>query len=238
MLSKVKFLTLLFVLAGCSVARQTGIEPAISNKSEIPERLSGIDGILPMSFQLHDVPHNPRKQKGTDCAPDSLRMVLSYRGKNVAEQDIPRLLTSRGKGGGTSFYQMQEIAAKEYGLPSFVINNCDLDSIKAAIVSKLPPIIGYRSGGKYYHAVVAVGYDDEKRLMFVHDPNIVSVRKIRYSDLGGLSDEGIQRLSCLLVLPAGSTEASLMKDIEKHIPKDITSKLSISSLYPTDSEKR
>ncbi len=195
----------------------------------------GLKKDIPISFQLHDVPHNPSKQKGTDCAPDSLRMVLNYRGKNVGEQDIPRLLTSRGKGGGTSFYQMQDIAVKFYNLPAFVLNNCDLTSIKVLIINKLPPIIGYRISGKYYHAVVAVGYDDKRRQMLVHDPNIIGVRKIRYSDLGGMSNDGIQRLSCLLVLPNEANYETLIKVLKDYIPEEMLSKLNVSIMLPSQS---
>ncbi len=184
---------------------------------------------------MHDVPHNPSKQKGTDCAPDSLRMILNYRGKNVAEQDIPRLLTSRGKGGGTSFYQMQDITVKFYNLPALVLNNCDLTLIKVLIINKFPPIIGYRSSGRYYHAVVAVGYNDERRQMLVHDPNIIGVRKIRYSDLGGVSNDGTQRLSCLLVLPNGSNHETLIEVLEGYIPEEMLSRLSVSVMLPSQS---
>ena len=205
-----------FIISGCTFLSQ----PNNVKKNSASDISKGTEGSLPITFQLHDVPHNPRKQKGTDCAPDSLRMVLNYRGKNVAEPDIVRQLKSRGFGGGTSFSQIQEIAAKGYGLPSFVIHNCDLDTIKSAIMNKWPPIIGYRASGKYYHAVVAVGYDDDKKLMFVHDPNVLSVRKMRYSDLGGFEDDGLQRLSCLIILPAGSTEDDLRKALAKYITKE------------------
>lgn len=219
-------------LTGCSntVSRTDAVA---SESINIDSR--GLKKDIPISFQLHEVPHNPTKQKGTDCAPDSLRMILNYRGKNVGEQDIPRLLTSRGKGGGTSFYQMQDIAVKFYNLPAFVLNNCDLTSIKVLIINKLPPIIGYRSSGKYYHAVVAVGYDDKRRQMLVHDPNIIGVRKIRYSDLGGMSNDGIQRFSCLLVLPSDANYETLVKVLKDYIPEEMLSKLNVSMMFPSQS---
>jgi ABC-type bacteriocin/lantibiotic exporter with double-glycine peptidase domain len=218
-----------FIISGCTFLSQ----PNNATKNSASDISKGTEGSLPTTFQLHDVPHNPRKQKGTDCAPDSLRMVLNYRGKNVAEPDIVRQLKSRGFGGGTSFFQIQEIAAKDYGLPSFVIHNCDLDTIKSAIMNKWPPIIGYRATGKYYHAVVAVGYDDDEKLIYVHDPNVLSVKKMRYSDLGGFENDGTQRLSVLLVLPAGLTDVDLSNGLAKYVPKEILSKLIISSMFPS-----
>jgi hypothetical protein len=218
-----------FIISGCTFLSQ----PNNVTKNSASDISKGTEGTLPITFQLHDVPHNPRKQKGTDCAPDSLRMVLNYRGKNVGEADITRQLKSRGFGGGTSFFQIQEIAVKDYGLPSFVIHNCDLDTIKSAILNKWAPIIGYRASGKYYHAVVAVGYDDDKKLMFVHDPNVLSVKKMRYSDLGGFGDDGVQRLSVLLVLPAGLTDVDLANGLARYVPKEILSKLVVSAMFPS-----
>jgi hypothetical protein len=230
----IQLFILLITLCGCSMLSQ----PSTLNKTKSPsDVMGGTEGSLPITYQLHDVPHNPRKQKGTDCAPDSLRMILNYRGKNVDEPDITRLLTSRGMGGGTSFGQMQDIAANNYGLPAFVIHNCDLDSIKSAINNKMPPIIAYRSSGRTFHAVVGVGYDDNRKLIFVHDPNVLSVRKMRYSDLGGFEDDGLQRLSCLIVLPAGATEDELRKAFAKYITKENVVKLAISSMYPSEVDK-
>ena len=222
-------LLLLILLTGCAALEQT---PGVSAIQE--NVLGGTEGPLPKKFQLHDVPHNPSKQKGTDCAPDSLRMALNYRGQNIADdQEIVRKLTSRGITGGTTFRQMQEIAVKDYGLSAFIIYNCDLDSLKAAIVNKWPPVVGYRVSGKYYHAVVAVGYDDKRHAMFVHDPNYLRVRKIRYDDLGGTSKDSVQRLSCLLILPEDMTEAELRRGLEKYVPKELVEKLRISSMLPS-----
>ena len=109
----------LIALAGCAFLEQTD-----TKASENIDLISGTEGSLPESYQLHDVPHNPREQEGTDCGPDSLRMVLNYRGKNVArDSDIPRELDEinglRGRGGGTTINQMMRISAESYGLPAF-----------------------------------------------------------------------------------------------------------------------
>lgn len=225
----INFVVIIILLVmGCSHASLQNIKNYESTES------SSLDSpnVLPTSFELHNVPHNPRKQQGTDCAPDSLRMVLKYWGKEVGEQDIPRLLDSRGRGGGTSFSQMQEITVKHYNLPAFIIPNCDLTSIKALILNGWPPIIGYRVSMRYYHAVVAVGYDDKRRQILVNDPNFVGVRKIRYSDLGGFSEDGIQRLSCLIVLPLGKTEEDIREGLQRYMPKETVSKLVIASAVP------
>jgi hypothetical protein len=225
-------LFIFIILSGCAMLKQPST-PNNSNDTAIKTEAS-----LPETFQLHDVPHNPRRQEGTDCAPDSLRMVLNYRGKDVSKDwDIPQQLTSdltglRGSSGGTSFGQMQRIAAEVYKLPAFLIYNCDLQSMKALIMSKWPPIVTYRIAGKAYHAVVAVGFDDKRRNLLVHDPNFAGVSKIRYSDLGGLENDSVQRVSCLLVLPEGSTEMDLQNGLEKYVPKDVISKLTVSVMFP------
>jgi hypothetical protein len=227
------FIVLILLIPGCAFLGQ----PNTSKSDSGTEKISGTEGTMPEIFQLHDVPHNPRKQKGTDCAPDSLRMVLNYRGKKVDEQDIVRQLTARGFGGGTTFGQMQEIATKAYNLPSFTIHNCDLNTIKSAILNKWAPIIGYRASGKYFHAVVAVGYDDDRRMIFVHDPNILGVRKMRYSDLGGVSDDGVQRLSVLIVLPESLTPDDLTQGLAKYVSKENIAKLAVSIMLPTQEDK-
>ena len=135
-------------------------------------------------------------------------------------------------GGGTTLGQMMRISAGSYGLPAFIVRNCDIHSLKAAIVNGWPPILTYRSTGKTYHAVVAVGYDDKRNVMIVHDPNYTHVRKIKYYDLGGTTEDGVQRFACLVVLPAGADDELLMRGLEKYVPKKITSKLIVSSLIP------
>ena len=226
------FCVLCLIVAGCAILEQSPNRSSVAESEE----MGGTEGSISQSFQLHDVPHNPRKQKGTDCAPDSLRMVLTYRGKKIdSDWDIPQQLETRGRSGGTSFRQMQQIAVKSYGLPAFIVNNCDLQSMKAAIMNKWPPIVGYRSSGKYYHAVVAVGYDDKRRVLLVHDPNYPRVRKIKYYDLGGVSEDSVQRLSCLLVLPQGSTLEDLRLGLEKYIPKELVSKLVVFGMVPSQS---
>ena len=232
------YLILLVVLTGCSVLRQT------RSPSTEADFASEMEEVLPQRFQLHDVPHNPRRQEGTDCAPDSLRMVLNYRGKNVVKDwDIPLKLTRevtglRGRSGGTSFHQMQKIVVETYGLPAFIIPNCDLYSLKAAIVNRWPPIISYKSRGRSHHAVVAVGYDDKRHNMLIHDPNYLSVRKMRYYDLGGVSENSVQRLPCLLVLPKGSTEKDLRRGLEKYVPKEMVLRLRIFPLLPLQKPDR
>jgi hypothetical protein len=227
-------LTLLIFLAGCSVLEQQNIE----SSAEESGLVSGSEGVLPGSFRLHDVPHNPRKQKGTDCALDSLRMVLNYRGKDVKEGEISRKLDqitggSRGSQGGTTFSQMQRIAVQFYGLPAFMIGNCDLDSVKAAIVNRWAPVVAYRSSGRTYHAVVAVGYNDRRRIMYVHDPNYVRVEERRYDDFGGLTKDSEQRISCLVVLPEGSTVADFKQGLEKYVPQEMLSQLRVYAMMPS-----
>jgi hypothetical protein len=92
--------------------------------------------------------------------------------------------------------------------------------------------VGYRVGGRNYHAVVAVGYDDKRRRMRVHDPNYLRVKDIRYDDLGGLSGDSEQVLTCLLVLPEGSTQDTLRQGLEKYVPKEVVRRLTIYSQLP------
>jgi len=226
------------LLSGCAMLEQPGASSSNTKEAAIKTESS-----FPQSFQLHDVPHNPIQQKGTDCAPDSLRMVLTYRGKNISkDSDIPQLLSSdltglRGSTGGTSFGQMQKIAAEVFKLPAFLIYNCDLQSLKSLIMNKWPPIIGYRIAGRAYHAVVAVGFDDKRRNLLVHDPNFPGITKIRYPDLGGLENSSVQRIPCLVVLPEGTTPMDLQNGLMKYVSKEVISELTVSVMIPSQNDK-
>jgi len=173
---------------------------------------------LPERFRLHKLHHNPRKQKGTDCGPDSLRMVLNYLGNDVTEGDIVRKLQKRTKRGGTTFHQLKEIAESHYGMKAFMVSNANLNVLKVLLVQNYPPIVGYRTRNREGHAVVFAGYDDKKRVAFINDPNYVKVTRIGYMDfLGAWKSYG---RPCLLIAPANTTQKMIKKDLGEYLPKD------------------
>ncbi|MDQ1327808.1 MAG: Peptidase 2 protein, partial [Candidatus Poribacteria bacterium] len=51
-----------FIISGCTFLSQ----PNNVAKNSASDISKGTEVSLPITFQLHDVPHNPRKQKGTD----------------------------------------------------------------------------------------------------------------------------------------------------------------------------
>jgi len=60
---------------------------------------------------------------------------------------------------------------------------------------------------------------------------------MRYSDLGGIGEDGGQTLSVLLVLPAGLTDVDLANGLAKYVPKEILSKLVVSAMFPSQDQK-
>jgi len=171
---------------------------------------------FPEKFRLHKLRHNPRNQKGTDCGPDSLRMVLNYWGLNVREGEIVRELHRRTRKGGTTFQQLKEIAESHYGMKAFIVSNASFNTLKALLIQNFPPIVGYRTKNRTGHAVVFVGYDDKKRMAFVNDPNYLKVTRISYIDfLGRWKSHGSL---CLLIAPANITPGMIKKALEAYLP--------------------
>jgi len=205
----------LLLLAGCLPSLQ-----AIKEALEEPEAREAVVGAqvkpeLPPRFILHSVPHNPRRQRGTDCGPDSLRMVLNYYGKNVHEGDITKKIRRRGRHGGVSLSELARIAKEYYGLEAYVMMGGKLEVLKALLLNGWPPIVAYRARGDIGHAVVVVGYNDLRGYILVHDPNFLRVTKIPYRDFlpawrqfGGWM---------LVVVPKGITLPDVLNAVDKYV---------------------
>lgn len=213
-------LIVLFHIAGCEPVRQkikSDLTAPVKEQAPAPKEeyvLSAPKNSLPKKFILHSVPHNPRRQQGTDCAPDSLRMVLNYYQKGCKEGELVKQLESRGRYGGVSLGQLAKIA-KRYDLEAYLMSGLNLDILKAFLLNRWPPIVSYKSGRNTGHAVVMVGYDDVKKRLLIHDPNFVKVRQFPYyqflpvwKQTGNL---------CLLVVPKGLTRQDIMGSVRKYV---------------------
>jgi len=174
--------------------------------------------LLPKKFNLHSVPHNPRSQRGTDCGPDSLRMVLNCYDKECKEGELVKQLDSRGRYGGVSFKQLAEIA-KKYDLESYLMSDLNFDILKSFLLNEWPPIVAYKSRANNRHAVVMVGYDDVKKRLFVHDPNFVKVRQIPYHQFLPVWKQAGN--FCLLVVPKGLTRQDIITAVRKYVSVEV-----------------
>lgn len=77
--------------------------------------------------------------------------------------------------------QMSQIATEVFNLKPQLINNPTIEDLKKYIAQNIPVIIPasgktlfkenhyFKSGGPWYHAVVLLGYDDNKKQFIVHD---------------------------------------------------------------------
>lgn len=186
-------------------AQPTAQSPSSKKKSKLS---------LPNKLILHSVPHNPRRQRGTDCGPDSLRMVLNYYEKGVKEGEIVRQLDSRGRYGGVSIAQLGKIA-RNYGLDAYLMSQLNLDTLKAFLVNRWPPIVSYKLRARQGHAVVLTGYNDVKKRVFVNDPNFIKVRRLPYYQF--LPAWKRYNNSCLLIVPKKSTRQDITAAVKKYV---------------------
>ncbi|MCD6508668.1 C39 family peptidase [Candidatus Poribacteria bacterium] len=213
---------MIFPLIGCEMTynklkADLTAKPVDMSNGKVEKEVSAEIPSLPQKFTL-PVPHNPARQYGPDCGPDSLRMVLNYYGKGVREGDIVRQLKSRGKYGGVTLSQLARIA-RGYDLEAYIMAGLNLEILKALLVNKWPPIVTYRARRDVGHAVVVVGYDDTKKRLMVNDPNFVRVSRIPYHDFipawqqfGG---------SCLLVVPKGIKQSDILAAIRRYVSFEI-----------------
>lgn len=77
--------------------------------------------------------------------------------------------------------QMATISAQYLGLKSQILDDLNLDTIKRYLVQNIPVIIpangkilfkenkNFRQGGPYYHNLVILGYNEDKKQFIVHD---------------------------------------------------------------------
>ncbi|MBC8230588.1 C39 family peptidase [bacterium] len=194
-------------------------QPIVQSSISQEERQSLLQGdSLPKKFNLHSVPHNSRTQRGTDCGPDSLRMVLNYYDKKCKEGELVKQLDSRGRYGGVSFKQLAEITRK-YDLEAYLMSNLNLDILKSFLLNQWPPIVAYKSRRNTGHAVVMVGYDDAKKRLSVHDPNFVKVRQIPYHQFLPVWKQTSN--SCLLVVPKGLTKQDIITAVRKYVSLEV-----------------
>jgi len=203
-----------FSLIGCEMTyRKLKADLTAKPVRKVEREVAAETPSLPQKFIL-SVPHNPTRQYGPDCGPDSLRMVLNFYKKGVREGDIVRQLESRGRHGGVTLSQLARIA-RRYDLEAYIMAGLNFDILKALLVNGWPPIVAYRARRNIGHAVVVVGYDEIKKRVMVNDPNFVRVSRIPYWDFipawrqfGG---------SCLLVVPKGVKRSDILAAIRRYV---------------------
>ncbi len=128
---------------------------------------------LPGKCSIENVPIY--RQPYMDCGPTSLRMILNFYGQNLSQEEVGKAR----KGRGTNVSDLESYAR---GLKFEVYSFYDSkkQEMKYLLAQGYPLIaLGvcpptWPKGGRYSaegHFVVVAGYDDEKNIFHVHDPN-------------------------------------------------------------------
>jgi hypothetical protein len=133
--------------------------------------------------KLLDIPFS-RQDKAYTCGHESLRMVLGYWGKRESLETIMMRIGANG----SSTDAIEKIVKKHY--PEFKVElvKVDFPSIKKQIDLGRPIMAGtdasflsyvdYGSSGG--HMIIAVGYDDTKKIIFIRDPNSPFIEEMPY----------------------------------------------------------
>lgn len=133
--------------------------------------------------KILDVPFS-RQMNAFTCGHESLRMVLGYWGKR---ESLEAIMMRIGANGSTTDV-IEKVVKKHYPEFRLEIVSTDFPSIKKQIDLGRPIMAGtdasflsyvdYGSSGG--HMVIAVGYDDEKKIIFIRDPNSPYIEEMPY----------------------------------------------------------
>ncbi len=142
---------------------------------------------------VDDVPYI--RQVGPKCAAAALGMVLRHFGRKVDQEELFRQL--HGHSGGVHVHAMPEAARRHRFEAHPHIGS--LDSLRRQLDAGVPVIVFLTPMGMG-HAVVAIGYDDARREIILHDPATAPFKRVslaRFEREWGESDR-----TCIAVVPA------------------------------------
>jgi len=127
---------------------------------------------LPQKCFIEGVP--AYRQTYMDCGPTSLRMVLSFYGKDFSQEEIVKVRRGRG----TVISDMESFP-RSVGFEAHSFYDSRKEELKFLIAQGYPLIVlgvpppEWRRDGRYSgegHYVVVVGYDDIKNIFIINDP--------------------------------------------------------------------
>ena len=144
------------------------------------------------------------RQVGPRCAAASLVMALRRFGRDADQEKLFDQL--RGHQGGVHAHALPTVAARlGFEAHTYVGSLADL---KRKIDAGLPVVLFLTPMGMG-HAVVAVGYDDARREIILHDPATAPLRRVAYDRLEREWLESDH--SCLVVFPKGAAQYAGLK---------------------------
>jgi ABC-type bacteriocin/lantibiotic exporter with double-glycine peptidase domain len=123
----------------------------------------------------------PRRQKTGLCCVTSLQMILDYFGEQVSESMLVKLTGATPQRGTSA--QGVKSAVEALGFNAQIKDNAGFEEIKFWLDKKVPPMVDWFSVYNDYpegHCSVVVGLD--KRYIYLQDPEIAGLRKMKRSD--------------------------------------------------------
>lgn len=174
-------------LRGATLAVIAALAPALaqSGGAGLPVHTSAAVAATqgPAALGLQGVPL--LRQTLNDCGPASIAMVLGYYGRNIPVADISRAV----KASPSHYMTVGAIAqyVQPLGLASAQFSGGDINHVRQLIAIGVPVIAlqYYRELGRLPHFRVVSGFDDARRLFFVHDPAAGYV-SVSYDDFHAL----------------------------------------------------
>jgi ABC-type bacteriocin/lantibiotic exporter with double-glycine peptidase domain len=119
----------------------------------------------------------PLRQKPNFCGVASLKMVLDYFGCDISEKKLIEL-TGATPQKGTSGMAMKA-AAEALRFSATIKDRADFKDIQLWLAKKVPPIVDwFHEGDGHYSVAVAL----DKNYIFLQDPEIAGIRKIKRAD--------------------------------------------------------
>lgn len=170
---------------------------------------------VPRYYLIRDVPLY--RQGSAECGPTALSMVLNYYGVRKSKDELKGELNFNPKR-GISPVSIVYFPFSKYDFKGEIVLNSSLDDLRSWIARNRPVIVRQYANrnnklySKIGHYRVAVGYDDEKEVIYVNDPEKPELFPISYKDFIEFWDMSDQpgnstKNFMLVMIPAGNAGA-------------------------------
>ncbi|MEN6463896.1 MAG: C39 family peptidase [Syntrophaceae bacterium] len=172
------------------------------------------DPALPRTYLIKNVPIY--RQGAAECGPTALSMVLNYYGVRKSKDELKGELNFSPKR-GISPVSIIYFPFSKYDFKGEIVLNSTINDLKLWLSRNRPVIVRQYANrnnklySKIGHYRVAVGYDDEKQIIYVNDPEKPETFPISYRDFNeywDMTDQGNSTKNFMLVMiPVRNPEA-------------------------------
>jgi len=185
---------------------QTTTEVKTSLSRQVAPTQSETEGLSQHLIETAFVQQAPEKnwdQPWQDACEEASLIIVDYFYKNTKSISIienrDALLkmiefeNNQGFTHDTNIEQMSLVAQKYLGYQTKIIENPTVEDIKKYLIQNIPIVVTangktlyeenkhFNSGGPYYHSLVILGYDDNKKQFIVHDVGTKAGAYFKYS---------------------------------------------------------